>query len=175
MGSKGSKNKKGTPQKPPSHTEWPGAPSRPYPGTTTGGAGYGSGGYGGAGYVAPGYPRLTEADYTFLMNQTGQSRHQIQQIFDTFMANNPDGRLDRREFVTLYTKLRPEDPNKLDEISNFVFRAFDQDRSGFIDFNEFMVRYKIPTFLKEQFFIDYIIIRIDVLQFDKPRRSKTKT
>lgn len=137
MGNKGAKGSKGGKdgQKPPSHTEWPGISPKPS-GPISGGGN--SGGTGGN--TAHTLPKLSETDYTFLTSQTGQSKDQIKQIFDQFMANNPDGKLDRREFIQLYTKLRPEPPDQLDEISQFVFRAFDSDKSGFIDFNEFMVR-----------------------------------
>ncbi len=55
-------------------------------------------------------PELTEADYVFLTAQTGISRPDIKSIFDQFNQNNPDGKLDRNEFVRLYNTLRPEPP-----------------------------------------------------------------
>lgn len=131
MGSKGSKGKKSSSNNPNiTHTDWPGVKS---------GGGSGAATTGPIVQPQPIAPKLSDHDYAYLIGQTGQSREQVKKIFDVFMENNPDGRLDRREFVSLYTKLRPEDPDKLDEISQFVFRAFDQDRSGFIDFTEFMV------------------------------------
>lgn len=138
MGNKNAKGKKGNAS----------GPSKPSGGNSSIGgliSGGGSvGGNSGSGPVYPGggssaVPKLSDSDYAFLSSQTGQSKDEIKKIFDAFMANNPDGRLDRREFVTLYTKLRPENPDQLDEISQFVYRAFDQDKSGYIDFNEFMV------------------------------------
>lgn len=86
-------------------------------------------------------PELVNADYAFLTAQTGLSQPEIKNVFDQFMANNPDGKLDRQEFVRLYSKLRPESPELLDEISIFIFRAFDEDNNGYINFNEFMIAY----------------------------------
>ena len=86
-------------------------------------------------------PQLVNADYAFLTAQTGLSQPEIKNVFDQFMANNPDGKLDKQEFVRLYSKLRPEPPEILDEISIFIFRAFDDDNNGYINFNEFMIAY----------------------------------
>ena len=74
---------------------------------------------------------LTDADYQFLISQTGLPKNDIQILFDKFMSNNPDAKLDKKEFVQLYTQLRPENDQNLDEISEFVFRAFDSGNSGF--------------------------------------------
>lgn len=138
MGSKGSKGKNNkNASSNPSHTEWSGVPPTKPRGDSSASSGGSS-----ASTQPAARPRLSDHDYAYLVGQTGQSREQVKKIFDAFMENNPDGRLDRREFVNLYTKLRPEDPDKLDEISQYVFRAFDQDRSGYIDFTEFMVTFR---------------------------------
>ena len=88
---------------------------------------------------------LTKKDYEFLIQATGSQKAEIDGIFKEFMANNPDGKLDKNEFIRLYDKLRPEPPELLDEISNYVFRCFDSDHNGFISFNEFMVAYSLTS------------------------------
>ena len=88
---------------------------------------------------------LTKKDYEFLIQATGSQKAEIDAVFREFNANNPDGKLDKNEFIRLYDKLRPEPPELLDEISNYVFRCFDSDRNGFISFNEFMVAYSLTS------------------------------
>lgn len=88
---------------------------------------------------------LKESDYKFLTQQTGLDRVIIKTMFDKFMNNNPDGQLDRKEFVRLYSEIRPEAPEYLDEISEFVFRVFDVDKSGSISFHEFLVAYALTS------------------------------
>jgi Ca2+-binding EF-hand superfamily protein len=90
-------------------------------------------------------PVLKESDIKFLTNQTGLDKTAIKSLFEKFMKNNPDGQLDRKEFVRLYTEIRPEAPERLDEISEFVFKVFDADKSGSIDFNEFLVAYALTS------------------------------
>jgi Ca2+-binding EF-hand superfamily protein len=89
--------------------------------------------------------KLTKKDYDFLTHATGQQKAQIDAVFNEFNANNPDGKLDKNEFIRLYDKLRAEPPELLDEISVFVFRTFDKDLNGFISFHEFMVAYSLTT------------------------------
>ena len=83
---------------------------------------------------------ILEQDYNFLTQQTGLSRSEIKGMLDKFNANNPDGKLDKKEFVRLYDELRAEPPELMDEIAEFVFRAFDEDNNGYISFNEFIVK-----------------------------------
>lgn len=82
---------------------------------------------------------LSKKDYDYLTQQTGLSQGDIKTLYDEFMANNPDGQLDKREFARLYDKLRPEPPERMDEISQYVYRAFDGDNNGTISFSEFLV------------------------------------
>ena len=92
--------------------------------------------------IPPKNPELNDDDYAFLMPQTGMNREEIKDIFDKFQQNNLDLKLDKKEFLTLYTQLRYESPESLDEISEHIFRAFDHDHNGTINFNEFMVNEK---------------------------------
>ena len=78
-------------------------------------------------------------DFPYLVETTGMTNQQIRTIFDEFKSNNPDGQLNKNEFFVLYSKLRPEPKEYLDEISNYIFNAFDKDKNGFLSFNEFMV------------------------------------
>ena len=85
-------------------------------------------------------PVLKDSDIKHLSAQTGLDKTVIKNTFDKFMANNPDGQLDRKEFARLYDQLRPEPAERLDEISEYVFKVFDSDKNGSISFQEFMVR-----------------------------------
>jgi Ca2+-binding EF-hand superfamily protein len=89
--------------------------------------------------VLPPKNGLNDKDFAFLTSQTDLSKADIQNIYEQFKANNPDERLDRAEFIRLYDKLRPESQEAMDEISQFVFGAFDEDNNGYISFNEFLV------------------------------------
>ena len=83
--------------------------------------------------------KLSSKDVSFLSKQTGMSKDEIGNFFEKFSANNPDGVLDKKEFVTLYASLRTEPLERIDEIALHVFNAFDSDNNGSISFSEFLV------------------------------------
>lgn len=84
---------------------------------------------------------LKENDYKFLTVHTGLSKNEINRIFVKFMEKNSNGKLNRTEFSSLVKSLEPEDADGADKILEFLFRAFDTDKDGLIDFNEFMIGY----------------------------------
>jgi Ca2+-binding EF-hand superfamily protein len=47
----------------------------------------------------------------------------------------------RKDFFKFYRSLRVESEDKVKEIANFVFTAFDRDANGKIDFTEFLCKY----------------------------------
>ena len=46
--------------------------------------------------------------------------------------------MNRKDFYKFYRTLRVESDEKVKEIANFVFTAFDRDSNGKIDFTEFL-------------------------------------
>ena len=66
---------------------------------------------------------LNDKDLKFLMDKTGMTKDQVNALFAKFNQDNPDGKLDRAEFMKLYPTLRYEPIQNLDEITNMVFRG----------------------------------------------------
>jgi Ca2+-binding EF-hand superfamily protein len=83
--------------------------------------------------------KLTSKDIKMLQTKTGLSEAEITGIHSQFMANNPDGKLDRNEFKNLYLQFRSEPYQDLNAITELAFQEFDKDRSGTIGFDEFLV------------------------------------
>ena len=50
--------------------------------------------------------------------------------------------MNRKKFYKFYRTLRVESDDKVKEIANFVFAAFDRDSNGKIDFSEFLCEWK---------------------------------
>ncbi len=68
-------------------------------------------------------PKITDKDIKFLMEKTRMSTDQIKSFLDKFNKDNPDGKLDREEFMKIYPTLRNEPIENLDEITNMIFRG----------------------------------------------------
>ena len=58
-----------------------------------------------------------------------------------FLMACPSGKMNRKQFYKFYRTLRVESDDKVKEICNFVFAAFDRDSNGKIDFTEFLCRF----------------------------------
>jgi Ca2+-binding EF-hand superfamily protein len=89
--------------------------------------------------------KLTKKDIQELVKRTGMTEKEVQDLFNIFMANNQDGKLDKAEFARLYQILRKEPVANLDEITDFCFRGFDSDNSGCLTFHEFAIGYGLTS------------------------------
>jgi hypothetical protein len=69
--------------------------------------------------------QLTNEDYEFFSLLTSFSKDKIKSIFEIFMDNNPNGELNKHDFIRLYCSLRPEPNEVIFKISSHVFDAFD--------------------------------------------------
>ena len=85
--------------------------------------------------------KLCSKDISFLTKQTGMNKEEILVFFEKFIANNPDGFLNKKEFAALYESLRPETMNLIDDLVEHIFKAFDADSNGKISFKEFLVSF----------------------------------
>jgi neuronal calcium sensor 1 len=83
--------------------------------------------------------KLTKADLNFLETQTGMNKKDVEAMMHKFSSKNSNGKLNKDEFIELYSSLRSEPKEQLDEIADSMFNGFDTNKDGFISFREFMV------------------------------------
>lgn len=72
-----------------------------------------------------------------LTKNTKYSAEQIRGWHAAFLRDCPSGKLTSRQFVEVYKKFYPE--AEAEKYSYQVFRTFDTDHSGYIDFVEFLL------------------------------------
>jgi len=90
-----------------------------------------------------GKPVLREEDIEALSKSSGLDGTQVKEAFDAFVAEHPNGRMKPKEFRTMMSNALPKkDASKMEK---HVFRVYDTNNDGYIDFVEFMVIFYIMS------------------------------
>lgn len=88
-------------------------------------------------------PQLPKEDLRFLQENTNFNRDEIKQWHKGFMKDCPDGQLSKEKFKEVYAQFFPGgDP---EAFCDHVFRSFDKDGSGSIEFKEFLLAINITS------------------------------
>merc|ERR1711962_676596 len=87
--------------------------------------------------------RLTKEDLEFLRTHTRYDEGTITEWYRGFKQDCPDGRLTPAAFVKIYSKCFPS--GNAGEFTDHVFRTFDSDKNGFIDFKEFLLAIDVTS------------------------------
>ena len=86
-------------------------------------------------------PVLRKRDIEALVTLSKMSRQQVKNAFSHFITENPDGRISHKAFKEmLQTALVDADADKME---SHVFRIYDLNNDGYIDFVEFMIIFSI--------------------------------
>merc|ERR1711962_912260 len=84
-----------------------------------------------------GKPVLTEDQAEALAQSSGLTGDQVKEQFEAFKTEHPNGKMKRKDFKEMMSKALPKkDANKMEK---HVFRIYDTNNDGYIDFVEFMV------------------------------------
>jgi neurocalcin delta len=92
----------------------------------------------------------------------GFSSEEIINWHGKFFHDNPHGRLDRNGFRKFYCLLRNEPPERLNEMCDHIFRAFDVDGNGYVEFGEFLLGFAICSRGDLRARLDYAFTCYDV-------------
>ena len=76
--------------------------------------------------------KLSVEDMTFLQAKTQLDQASIQGWYEGFLKDCPAGELTKEQFVEMYSKIFPS--GNADNFSKNIFRTFDTNNSGTIDF-----------------------------------------
>lgn len=78
-----------------------------------------------------------------LTQNTNYTPEQIRQWHAAFLRDCPHGKLSSRQFTEVYKKFYPE--FEAEKYSSQVFRTFDMDNNGYIDFVEFLLAVNVNS------------------------------
>lgn len=86
---------------------------------------------------------LTEDEINLLLANTSFTREEIHKWHEGFIKDCPKGQLSKVKFVDAYKAFYPQ--GKADKFCNHVFKVFDFDNSGQIDFTEFLIAISVTA------------------------------
>lgn len=104
--------------------------------------------------------KLSKEDLAFLIENTTFNKQQIKQWYKGFMRDCPKGQLTREKFLEVYASFFPE--GNAEKFCEHVFRTFDSDHSGKIDFKEFLLAINITSAGKPEQKLDWAFHMYDV-------------
>merc|ERR1711988_504764 len=80
---------------------------------------------------------LTNEDLEFIAKNTALTKVQVESRYQNFLKLHPDGRISRKSFHSMMKECYPgADTEKLEK---HIFRMYDTNKDGHIDFREFMI------------------------------------
>merc|ERR1711992_274004 len=84
-----------------------------------------------------------EEDIAALVKSSGLDEAQVKDAFDSFVAEHPNGKMKPKDFREMMSKALPKkDASKMEK---HVFRIYDSNNDGYIDFSEFMLIFFIMS------------------------------
>nr|AGT28474.1 neuronal calcium sensor 2 [Pseudodiaptomus annandalei] len=90
-----------------------------------------------------GKPVLRDEDVKALVQSSGLDEEQVREHFNAFVAEHPNGKMKMKDFREMMSKALPKkDASKMEK---HVFRIYDSNNDGSIDFQEFMVVFYIMS------------------------------
>ncbi|CAF1533823.1 unnamed protein product [Rotaria magnacalcarata] len=116
---------------------------------------------------------FTERDVQVLVKSSGKTENEIRQWYEEFRKES-DGadRMNKRQFQSYYTKLKQN--SKLEEITDHIFRVFDTDQSGTVDFAEFLIAYIATTTGPSRQKFEYAFELFDINENEKVERKEAE-
>merc|ERR1719209_733693 len=90
-----------------------------------------------------GKPMVRQEDITALAKSSGLEESQVKQFSEAFIRDHPDGKMKPKDFHDMMEKALPNlDTSKMEK---HVYRIYDSDNDGCINFTEFMVIFFIMS------------------------------
>ncbi|XP_076161214.1 neuronal calcium sensor 2 isoform X1 [Ptiloglossa arizonensis] len=87
--------------------------------------------------------KLSKEDMDFLKSHTRYDELTIKEWYKGFKQDCPNGRLTPAKFVDMYKMFFPS--GNAEEFCDHVFRTFDMDKNGYIDFKEFLLAIDVTS------------------------------
>jgi len=87
--------------------------------------------------------KISKEDMDFLQQKTDLDKSTIEEWYEGFLKDCPSGELSKEKFIAMYSKIFPS--GNAENFSQNIFRTFDTNNSGTIDFREFMLALHVTS------------------------------
>merc|ERR1712018_567829 len=80
---------------------------------------------------------MCQESVDFVVEKTQATREEVESYYDNFLTEYPDGKMDKKGFREMMKKGFPD--QDIGKLEKHIFRMFDANNNGKIDFREFMI------------------------------------
>lgn len=80
---------------------------------------------------------LTDDDLDYIAANTAVQRTEVDEYYKNFLEKHPDGKITKKEFKSMIQTCYPS--TDTDKLEKHIFRMYDTNGDGYIDFREFMI------------------------------------
>ena len=84
---------------------------------------------------------LETEEMEYIMKHTNLDRNTVKEWYAGFLRDCPTGKMTQEQFFDMYKMMIPE--GNTEKFCKHVFRTFDADNNGYIDFLEFLLAINI--------------------------------
>ena len=102
--------------------------------------------------------QLSEEDMEYIVTNTAISRENIEQQFQVFITNHPDGKISKKSFKTMMKACYPG--ANVEKLTKHIWRMYDSNNDGSIDFRELMMVIFISRVLSLSFVLNLQVLYI---------------
>ena len=86
---------------------------------------------------------LETEELEYIMKHTNLDRNTVKEWYAGFLTDCPTGKMTQEQFFDMYKMMIPE--GNTEKFCKHVFRTFDADNNGYIDFLEFLLAINITS------------------------------
>jgi len=89
-------------------------------------------------------PVLRDEDVAMLAETSGLGEEDVREQFNAFITEHPNGKMKKKDFGEMMEKALPQ-RDDADKMEKHMFRVYDANDDGYVDFVEFMMIYYIMS------------------------------